>query len=311
MSVAGTLEWAVFAALVAGLLLVDLVYGRRASLRRQAWTWSAIWIGVALGFGLWLSVRLGPDIGLTYLTAYFLEKSLSIDNLVLFALVFSQTGIQPAQQRRVLFWGVFGALALRALLIASGIYLLARFQWLVYPFGALLASAAYRMWRGEQQRRAWVETTCALCTSWIARFFPIVSRPRGERFIVKIDGRRHATPLLVALVAIEGADLLFAVDSIPAVLAITRDPFLVYTSNVFALLGLRSLYSVIGDLVARLKYLRIGLAVLLVFVAVKLMLTGLVHIPPGVSLGVIAAILGVAAAASRWLPSPPDRTSTG
>ena len=306
MSDAGTVEWAVFAALVAGLLFVDLVAVRSAS-RRNAWLWSAIWIGVALGFGLWLSARLGPDIGLTYLTAYFLEKSLSIDNLVLFALVFSQTGIQPAQQRRVLFWGVFGALALRALLIASGIYLLERFQWLVYPFGALLAYAAYRMWRGEQQRRAWVETTCALCTSWIARFFPIVSRPRGERFIVKVDGRRYATPLLVALVAIEGADLLFAVDSIPAVLAITRDPFLVYTSNVFALLGLRSLYSVIGDLVARLKYLRIGLAVLLVFVAVKLMLTGLVHIPPGVSLGVIAAILGMAAAASRWLPGPRPR----
>lgn len=309
MSVAGNLEWAVFGALVAGLLLVDLAFGRRASLRRQAWLWSAIWIGVALGFGLWLTVRLGADIGLTYLTAYFLEKSLSVDNLVVFALVFSQTGIAPELQRRVLFWGVFGALAMRAVLIGSGIYLLERFEWLVYPFGALLAYAAFSMWRGEQQRRVWVETSCALCTSWISRFFPIVPEPHGERFIVKVGGKRHATPLLVALVAIEGADLLFAVDSIPAVLAITRDPFLVYTSNVFALLGLRSLYAVIGDLASRFRYLRLGLAALLVFVAAKLVLTGVVHIPPGVSLGVIAAILGLAAAASRWLPEPSPKKS--
>jgi tellurite resistance protein TerC len=304
LSSAGTVEWAVFAALVAGLLFVDVVFAGRSSSRRQAWMWSGIWLGVALGFGLWLTLRDGPEVGLTYLTAYFLEKSLSIDNLVVFALVFSQTGIQPRLQRRVLFWGVFGALILRAALIASGIYLLARFQWLVYPFGALLAYAAFTMWRGEQQRRLWVETSCALCTSWISRFVPIVPEPHGHRFIVKVDGRRHATPLLVALVAIEGADLLFAVDSIPAVLAITRDPFLVYTSNIFALLGLRSLYSVIGDLVSRFQYLRIGLSVLLVFVAAKLVLTDFVHIPPGISLGVIAAILGLAAAASRWLPEP-------
>ena len=313
MSSAGTVEWAVFAALVAGLLLVDIVAVRAPS-RRNAWIWSAIWIGVALGFGLWLTVRLGADVGLTYLTAYFLEKSLSVDNLVVFALGFSQTGIQPPLQRRVLFWGVFSALAMRAVLIASGIYLLERFHWLVYPFGALLAYAAVSMWRGEQQRRLWVETTCSLCTSWISRFVPIVPEPQGERFIVKVDGRRHATPLLVALAAIEGADLLFAVDSIPAVLAITRDPFLVYTSNAFALLGLRSLYAVIGDLVSRFRYLRVGLAVLLAFVAAKLVLSGFIDIPPALSLGVIAAILAAAAAASvifRPAARPPRPGAAG
>jgi tellurite resistance protein TerC len=309
MSSAGPFEWAVFAVLVAGLLLVDIIYasrGAQARSRRAAWTWTAIWIGVALAFGAWVGVRFGAEAALTYLTAYSLEKSLSVDNLVVFALVFSQTGIPPALQRRALVWGVVGALVMRALLIGFGIYLLARFHWIVYPFGLLLLYAAVRMLK-EQQRHPWVETTCALCTSWISRFIPIAPELHGERFIVKVDGKRYATPLLVAVAAIESADFVFAVDSIPAVFAITRDPFLVYTSNVFALLGLRSLYAVIGDLVSRFRYLRVGLAVLLVFVALKLMLSAVVHIPAGVSLAIIAAILAAAIAASRFLPNPPAR----
>jgi tellurite resistance protein TerC len=305
MSTAGTVEWTVFALLVAGLLAIDIGYasrGEQARSLRKAWTWSGLWIGVALAFGVWIALRLGREAGLTYLTAYFLEKSLSVDNLVVFALVFLQTGFLPASQRRVLFWGVLGALVMRAILIASGLYLLERFQWLVYPFSALLLYAAIRMLRAEQQQRLWVETTCALCTSWIARFIPITAEHHGKRFTVRIAGTRYATPLLVALVAIESADLVFAVDSIPAVFAVTRDPFLVYTSNVFALLGLRSLYAVIGDVFERFPYLRMGLAALLVFVALKLGLSAFVHIPPGTSLAIIAAILAVAAAASRLLP---------
>jgi TerC family integral membrane protein len=308
MSVAGNLEWTVFALLVAGLLAVDVLYASRSaqahSLRR-AWTWSGFWIGLALAFGLWIWLRLGREAGLTYLTAYFLEKSLSVDNLVVFALVFSQTGIPASLQRRVLFWGVLGTLLMRALLIVTGIYLLERFQWLVYPLSALLLYAAVRMLRTEQRRRLrWIDTTCSLCTSWVSRFIPISPEPHGERFTVRIAGKRHATPLLVALVAIESADLVFAVDSIPAVLAVTRDPFLVYTSNVFALLGLRSLYAVIGDLFERFAYLRMGLAALLVFVALKLALSAFIHIPPGISLAIIAAILAVAAAAPRLFPTP-------
>jgi tellurite resistance protein TerC len=310
MPVAGAAEWAVFAALVAGLLFIDIAYasrGEHGRSRRKAWTWSAIWIGVALAFGLWISVRMGTEAGVTYVTAYFLEKSLSVDNLVVFALVFSQTGIPPALQHRALFWGVVGALVMRATLIASGLYLLERFHWLVYPMGALLLYAAASMLKGEEQQRHWVETSCTLCTSWVSRFIPIIAEPKSQRFIVRIDGKRYATPLLVALVAIESADLVFAIDSIPAVFAVTRDPFLVYTSNIFALLGLRSLYAVIGDLVGRFRYLRAGLAALLLFVAVKLMLSGFVDIPPEVSLGVIVAILAAAIAASRLLPNPPGR----
>ena len=197
-----------------------------------------------------------------------------------------------------------GALVMRALLIAFGIYLLGRFHWLVYPFGALLFYAAVRMLKGEPQQRQWAESTCSLCTTWISRFIPIVPQLHGERFTVRVDGKRHATPLLVALVAIESADLVFAIDSIPAVFAVTRDPFLVYTSNVFALLGLRSLYAVIGHFVTRFKYLRIGIALLLFFVALKLVLSDFVHINTGISLGIIVAIFTASIAASRFLPDP-------
>jgi tellurite resistance protein TerC len=308
----GALEWTVFAVLVVALLAFDIGYASRRARShsvRVAWIWSGVWIGAALAFGLWIALRLGREAGLTYLTAYFLEKSLSIDNLVVFALVFAQTGIPPALQRRVLFWGVLGTLLMRALLIGAGLYLLQHFQWLVYPFAALLLYAALRMLRAEGVERLWVETTCTLCKSWIARFIPISPEPHGQRFTVRIAGKRYATPLLVALVAIESADLVFAVDSIPAVFAVTREPFLVYSSNVFALLGLRSLYAVIGDVFQRLPYLRMGLAALLVFVALKLGLSSFIHLPPGLSLAIIGAILGVAAAASYFLPNPQRKVS--
>ena len=300
-------EWTVFAATVAVLLIVDITIASRGERRhslRKAWIWSAIWIVVALLFGVWITIRLGSDAGLLYLTAYVLEKSLSIDILVVFALVFSQTGVPSALQHRALFWGVIGALVMRAVLIAFGIYALERFGWLAYPFGALLLYAAARMLKGEQQQRLWVESACSLCTSWVSRFIPITPNLHGERFTVRIEGKRYATPLLVALVAIESADLVFAVDSIPAVFAVTRDPFLVYTSNVFALLGLRSLYAVLGHLVARFAYLRIGLAVLLVFVALKLLISNVLHISAGVSLLLIFTIFGAAIAASIFLPNP-------
>ena len=263
-----------------------------------------LWIGVSLAFGAWIALRLGSQAALDYLTAYALEKSLSIDNLAVFAAVFAQTGVPPALQRRALLWGVIGALLMRALLIAFGIYALQRFHWLVYPFGALLAYAAIQTLREEPGRRPWVQATCALCSSWVSRFLPIVPTLQGDRFVARIDGKRFATPLLVALIAIESADLVFAIDSIPAVLSVTQDPFLVYSSNIFALLGLRALYGVIGDLFTRFWYLRVGLAALLGFVALKLVLSDVVHVPAAVSLGIIVFILAAAALASRLLPAP-------
>lgn len=203
----------------------------------------------------------------------------------------------------MLFWGVIGALLMRALLIGAGVYLLEHFRWLVYPFAALLLYSALGMLRSGLRERRWAEATCSL-SSWVGRLFPIVPELHGQRLTVRRDGRRYATPLLVALVAIEFADLVFAVDSIPAVLAVTRDPFLVYTSNVFAQLGLRSLYAVIGDVFERFAYLRMALAALLVFVAGRLALSPFLHMPSGASLLVIAAVLALAAAASPLLPRP-------
>jgi tellurite resistance protein TerC len=307
MPSAGFLEWGAFATAVATLLVVDFLVSRRAPARQDAgaaWVRSGVFIAAALAFGGFIALRLGSDAGVTYLTAYFLEESLSIDNLAIFALVFAQTGVPPAFQRRALFWGVFSALIIRAVMIGGAVVLFQRFHWIVYPFGALLVYSAATMLRGEQRQHPWVETTCSLCTSWVGRLFPITPTFDSDRFIVKLDGRRHATPLLVALVAIESADVVFAVDSIPAVFSVTRDPFLVYTSNIFALLGLRSLYALIGDALQRYAYLRMALAVLLVLVAAKLVLSDVVHIPPGISLAAIGAILATGLLASWLLPDP-------
>ncbi len=307
MPAAEKLDWTVFAAVIVVLLSVDIAIAGRASHAtsvRRAWVWSAVWIGVAIAFGAWIWTRRGLDAALSYYTAYFLEKSLSVDNLAVFALIFAQTGIVGPMQRNVLVWGVGGALLMRAILIAAGLYILNKFQWVVYPFAALLLYAAVQMIRSNTQRRLWVDTTCTLCTSWVARFLPITPEQHGKRFTVRLDGRRYATPLLVALVAIESADLIFAIDSIPAVFAVTRDPFLVYTSNIFALLGLRSMYAIVGNVFERYPYLRFALTAMLVFVAIKLGASAFVHVPADVSLAVIASIIALAAAATRWLPEP-------
>jgi tellurite resistance protein TerC len=306
MGAAGTLDWAVFAVLVAVLLAVDLTIAGRGSEStavRRAWKWTAAWIGTAVVFGVYVWVRLGSAPAIAYATAYVLEKSLSIDNLAVFAMVFAQTGIVGSLQRKVLMWGVVGALVMRALLIGAGLYLIATFQWVVYPMAAILLYGAWQMTRQQKVRRLWVETTCNLCGSWIGRILPIAQHQHGERLTVRIDGVRHATPLLVALIAVESADAVFAIDSIPAVFAVTQDPFLVYTSNVFALLGLRSIYAIVGNVFERYPYVRYALAGLLVFVAIKLGGSAFFHISPAASLGVIAAMLLLAAAATRWLPA--------
>jgi tellurite resistance protein TerC len=299
-------DWAVFWCVIVIAFAADAVLahrGGRAPSVRSAAGWSALWIGLALAFGAGIAWRFGADAGLTYLTAYALEKSLSVDNLFLFILVFSQTGIPPALQHRALFWGVLGALVMRAVLIGVGVLLLERFHWLIYPFAAFLVFAAGRMLWGEEKETKLVEATCALCTSWIGRVIPITPVLHGSRFVVRTGGRRMATPLLVALVAIESADLVFALDSIPAVFAVTRDPYLVYTSNVFALFGLRSLYFVLSGAVQQLRFLRPGLAVMLLFVAAKMLLAGVVEVPPGLSLAIIACIITSAVVASKLWPA--------
>ena len=264
--------------------------------------WSAIWIGLGLAFGGWIALRQGGEAGITYLTAYLLEKSLSVDNLFVFILIFSLTGIPAQLQHRALFWGIVGALIMRAGLIAVGVEILERFHWAVYPLAGLLAYAAYRMLRGEERQNRFVEQQCALCESWLARVIPIEPRLHGSSFVVRKAGRLMATPLLVALTVIETTDLVFAVDSIPAVFAVTRDPFLVYTSNIFALLGLRSLYFLLAGVIRKLRFLRVGLAVMLLLAAAKLALGDLYHVPPLASLAAIAVIMTVSVVVSLLFP---------
>jgi tellurite resistance protein TerC len=289
---------------VAAALAVDLAVSRTVTLRSAA-LWSAIWIGLGLLFGAWIALRLGSDAGITYLTAYVLEKSLSVDNLFVFILVFSLTGITPDLQRRALFWGIVGALIMRAALIVLGVELLERFHWAVYPLALLLAYAAVRMLRGEETQNRLAEQSCSLCTSWVARFIPIIPTLQGRRFFVRRDGRLMATPLLVALATIEATDLLFAIDSIPAVFAVTRDPFLVYTSNVFALLGLRSLYFLVAGAIRELRFLRVGLAVMLLLAAAKLVLGDTLEIPSLASLAIITGLLTASIVASLLFPGVP------
>jgi len=294
-------DWIVFVAVVAAALAVDFGVSRKSGARNAA-LWSVVWIVLSLAFGGWIALRHGGDAGITFLTAYLLEKSLSVDNLFVFILIFSLTGIPPALQPRVLFWGIFSALVMRAALIGIGVQALERFHWMIYPLAGLLVYAAVRMLRGTEAQSRYVEKGCAVCTSWVARIVPIVPTLQGNRFLVRKDGQRMATPMLVALAMIESTDLIFAVDSIPAVLAVTRDPFLVYTSNIFALLGLRSLYFLVGSAIRRLPFLRPGLAVMLLLAGAKLALGSAVEIPPLFTLAVIAVVFIAAVGASLLFP---------
>ena len=304
--------WALFGGLVVAMLALDLGLDRRrrraapaappasppAPARRAAAAWSGAWVGLGLGFALVVLALYGPDPALTYLTAYLLEKSLSVDNVFVFVLIFRELAIPAEYQRRVLYWGILGALASRALLIGGGIFLLERFQWVIYPFAALILLAAARILWGKEQERRTVVAACAACGSWVARVIPVTPVMRGGSFWIRQGGRLRATPLLIALVVVETTDLVFALDSVPAVLAVTREPFLVYTSNVFAMLGLRSLYFLLAGAVERFGALRYALGAILAFVGVKLLLTGVVHIPSWLSLAVIAGAVAAAVAAS-------------
>ena len=304
--------WALFGVLVLVMLALDLGLDSRrrhaaqsglagsppAPTMRAAAAWSGAWIGLGLGFGLLVLALYGPAPAVTYFTAYLLEKSLSVDNLFVFVLIFGELAIPAAYQRRVLSWGIFGALAMRGLLIAGGVYLLERFHWVIYPFAALILLAAARLLWGEEKERQAAVAACAACGSWVARIIPITPVIRGGRFWIRQGGRLVATPLFVALIVVETTDLVFALDSIPAVLAVTRDPFLVYSSNVFAMLGLRSLYFLLAGAVERFHALRYALTAILAFVGAKMLLSGILNVPSWVSLLVIVGVLTVAVAAS-------------
>jgi tellurite resistance protein TerC len=292
--------WVAFFVFIGAMLALDLfVFHRKpgdVTLRSAALT-SAFWISLGLGFGVVVLVWLGAEKAVEYYSGYLIEESLSVDNVFVFSLVFAAFAIPGHLQYRVLFWGVIGALVMRFVMILVGAALIERFEWILLVFGAFLVFTGFRMWRSTQRD---VEPDPA--ANPIVRFarsrLPFTDRLDGQRFWTQVDGRRVATPLLLALIVVEVSDLVFAVDSIPAVFAVTTDPFIVYTSNAFAILGLRSLYFFLADLKDRFRYLTHGLSIVLVFVGAKLLLSPWIHLPAWTSLVAIAGVLGASIAFS-------------
>jgi tellurite resistance protein TerC len=267
--------------------------------------WVIVWVGLGLALGLWVAASQGRSAATEYFAAYLLEESLSVDNIFVFVVIFSELHIPAEYQRRVLLFGVLGALVFRALAIGAGITLIERVQWIIYLFAALILFAAWRLLFGGERERQVVKEACDVCGTWIARVVRVSPVLHGHDFWRREGGRLLATPLFVALCVIETTDIVFALDSIPAVLAVTRNPLIVYSSNVMAMLGLRSLYFVLSDAVYRLRYLRTGLAALLVFTAAKMLASEWVQVSAGVSVAIIAAVLLTTIAASVWQKSTP------
>jgi len=292
------LPWLLFNLLILGLLALDLgVFHRRphAISLRQAAVWSAVWIVLALVFNGFIYWWHGPEAALQYLTGYVLEKSLSMDNIFVFVLIFGYMGVAAQYQHRVLFWGVLGALVMRGIFIFAGVGIVSRFHWVLYVFGVFLLVTGVRLLR-RPHREVHPEKNPVVRLA--RKLFPVTAQLEGGRFFVRREGRWRATPLFLVLLLVETSDVVFAVDSIPAVFAVTQDAFIIYASNVFAILGLRSLYFLLAGVMARFRYLHVGLALVLVFVGAKMLAASYIRIPTWWALLVILGILGVAVAAS-------------
>jgi tellurite resistance protein TerC len=291
------LLWALFLLFIVLMLALDLgVFHRRAHVPgfREALAWTSVWAALAAAFGGWVGWSFGAVPCVEFFTGYVIELSLSADNVFVFVMIFGALHIPRQFQHRVLFWGVLTALVLRGVMIVGGAALIAQWHWVLYLFGAFLVFTGLKMLRQPEHGVSPED-------SWLlgfARRRLRVTSLHGSRFWVRVDGRLRATPLLLALLSVEVSDVVFAVDSIPAIFAVTQDPFLVFTANVFAILGLRSLFFVLAGLVDKFRYLKVGLALVLAFVGTKLLLLDIVQIPALVSLAVVLGVLGVAVLAS-------------
>ncbi len=311
--------WISFMVLILSLLALDLGVFHRKSHEvkiKEALTWSAVWIALGLAFSgvvYWHFSAQGADVGreytMKYLTGYLIEKALSVDNIFVFWMVFSAFAVPAAFQHKVLFWGIVGALVMRAIMIFAGIELLHRFSWMVFVFGAFLILTGIKMILPKKEE---FDPKTSPLLRLVRRFMPVTDDYEGDKFFVKRLGKWVATPLFVVLLVVEFTDLVFAVDSIPAILAITPDPFIVFTSNVFAILGLRALYFAVGGLVGMFHYLKYALATVLVWVGGKLLFTGYMHqwvgdekfkVPIALSLGLVVALVGSSMIASRIWPA--------
>ena len=294
--------WVGFNAAVLIMLALDLgVFHRKAhavSLREAA-AWSAVWVSLALTFNAGIWYFAGRQPALEFLTGYLVEKSLAVDNIFVIALIFSYFAVPAAYQHRVLFWGILGALVMRGAFIAAGAYVLHQWHWVIYVFGAILLLTGIKMaLRNDEVIDIENNPVVRLARRWL----PLTHRYDGQRFWTMENGRRVATPLFLVLLMVEFTDLVFAIDSIPAIFAITDDPFIVYTSNVMAILGLRSMYFLLAGVVHKFVYLKFGLSLVLVFVGAKMMLIDVFKVPTAVSLGVIATVIGGSIALSLLRP---------
>lgn len=294
--------WIIFNAAVLGMLALDLgVFHRKAHevKMKEALAWSAVWIALGLAFNAWIYYSRGAEAGLQFLTGYVIEKSLSVDNVFVFALIFAYFRVPALYQHRVLFWGIVGALVMRAIFIAAGVTLIQKFHWMVYVFGALLVLTGIKLWISKDKE---IHPERNPVLRLFRRMMPVTKDYEGQHFFVKREGRWWATPLFVALLIVETTDVIFAVDSIPAILAITQDGYIVYTSNVFALLGLRALYFALAGIMQMFHYLHYGLSLILVFVGGKMLATDYFKVPIGWSLGFIALTLAISVALSIARP---------
>jgi tellurite resistance protein TerC len=295
--------WAGFLAFISCMLALDLgVFNRRSHVvtLKEALGWCAVWFGLAMAFNLLVSQKMGTQAGLEFFTGYIVELCLSVDNVFVFIVIFQYFRVEPRYQHRVLFWGIVGAVVMRALFIFAGISLINAFHWIIYVFGAFLVYTGIKLAMPKKDDGFEPEKNPAVRLA--RKVFPVAPAFEGGRFFTRHDGRLFATPLFLVLVVVETTDVMFALDSIPAVIAITRNEFIVFTSNIFAILGLRSLYFAVSGIMQLFRYLNIGLAVILVFVGAKMLASGYVDVPINLSLGIIGAVLAASIVASVMIP---------
>ncbi|WP_278221092.1 TerC family protein [Mycolicibacterium gadium] len=295
--------WVAVLAVILVMLAIDLFAHRDAHVvgMREAAVWSGIWVTLGLAFGAIVWWVWGAEFAGQYFAGYLIEKSLAVDNVFVFAIIFSYFAVPREYQHRVLFYGVLGALVFRAVFIAAGSVLIASFAWILYVFGAFLVTTGLRM---ALHRNETIDPERSVVLRAFRRLIPVTDEYHGQKFLIRQAGRWVATPLLAVLVLVEVTDIIFAVDSIPAIFAVTQQPFLVFTSNAFAILGLRAMYFLLADLMHRFIYLKLGLALVLVWVGIKMLLLEVYKIPTGISLAVVVAILTVAVTAS-WIRTRP------
>jgi tellurite resistance protein TerC len=283
--------WVGFIAFVLGMLALDLGVFHKHEHEvkpKEAAIWTGVWVSLALLFSLGLYFYAGGQVALTFLTGYVLEESLSVDNIFVIVLIFQYFAVPKIYQHRVLFWGILGALVMRGLFIGLGAALLERYHWIIYVFGAMLVITGIRMAVKQDEEFEGDQNPVVRA---VRRFIPLTSQYHGKNFFTIENGRRVATPLFLVLVLVEFTDLMFAIDSIPAIFAVTTDPFIVFTSNIFAILGLRSLYFLLASVVHKFHLLKYGLAVILTYIGVKMLISGWVHIPIALSLGIVLTVL--------------------